>query len=56
MDIYKQAEEYNADYYDFNTGYIYKIQEYNLAKKTDPEAKIRITDEEGNTIGYARRK
>lgn len=55
MDIYKQANEMNADYYDFNTGYIYKIQEYNLAKIENPDAQIRVTDSEGNTVGYARR-
>jgi hypothetical protein len=29
FDIYKQAKEANADYYDYHTGYTYRIQDYN---------------------------
>ena len=54
MDIYKQAEEIDADYMDPNTGYIYKIQEYNRMKKYfGIDGKIRVTNLEGKTIGYA---
>lgn len=57
MSIYEIADMYgNADYYDWATGRIYKIQEWNEAKKTDPDAKIRITDLDGNTLGYAPKK
>ena len=59
MDIYKYAEEidWNADYMDPATGYIYKIQEAGRMKKFgfDPDPKIRVTDYSGNTIGYARK-
>lgn len=56
MDIYEQAKIMNADYYDFRTGNIYKIQEYNKMKLIDPDARIRVTDSEGNTLGYAIKK
>lgn len=57
MTIYEIIDMYgNADYYDWATGRIYKIQEWNQNKKSDPDAKIRITDMEGNTIGYAPKK
>lgn len=55
MDIYEYAEsiDYAADYYDFHTGYIYKIQEYGLVKD-DPEARIRVVDSsDGSCIGEA---
>lgn len=56
MDIYEQAEMMNADYYDFHTGYIYKIQEWYEVKKTNPDARIRVVDSmTGETIGFARR-
>ena len=57
MDIYAYAEEVNylADYYDFHTGLIYKIQEYG-AVKNDPDAKIRVVDAmTGQTVGFARK-
>ena len=58
MDIYQQANEQpNADYYDWHTGYIYCIQEYTEAIKTNPNAKIRVIDSlSGETIGYASKK
>lgn len=57
MDIYEIADMYgNADYYDWATGRIYKIQEYNHNRVLDPDAKIRVTDTEGNTIGYAKKR
>jgi hypothetical protein len=55
MDIYKQAKEMDADYMDVNTGYIYKIQDYNKAKKLGlPTAGIEVYDSEGNFIGIAK--
>lgn len=55
MDIYEQAEKMDADYYDFHTGYIYGIQEYNRAKKFGlPTPGIKVYDN-GVCIGIARR-
>ena len=57
MNIYEQAKEMNADYYDFKTGYTYLIQEYNRALKLGlPTPGIRVMDSEGNIIGVAKRK
>lgn len=57
MDIYEQAKQMNADYYDFNTGYTYLIQEYNRAIKLGlPTPGIRVMDSAGNIIGVAQRK
>ncbi len=57
MDIYEYGKSinFNADYYDMHSGYIYKLQEFKKVKD-DPKARIRVTDTEGNTIGYANRK
>lgn len=57
MDIYEYGENinFNADYYDMHSGYIYKLQEFKKVKD-DPKARIRVTDAEGNTVGYANRK
>jgi len=55
MDIFKYAQEYDADYMDMHTGYIYHVQEYNRAKKFGlPTIGIRVSDDEGNNIGYVR--
>lgn len=57
MDIYKYAEEHDADYMDMSTGYIYKVQEHNKLKKLfDIDADIKVVDSmTGRLIGYARR-
>ena len=58
MDIYEWAKkfDYGADYYDIATGYIYKCREYrDELLNGNTNAKIRITDSDGNTIGYAER-
>lgn len=57
MDIYEYGENinFNADYYDTRYGFIYKLQEFKKIKD-DPRARIRVTDTEGKTIGYAKRK
>ena len=56
MDIYKKAEECDADYYDFSTGNIYLIQEYNRAKRLGlPTPGIRVRMPDG-TIGIVRKK
>lgn len=56
MDIYKQAENMDADYMDPNTGYIYRIQNYNRMKKLfGIDGKIEVVDSTGRTIGYARK-
>lgn len=55
FDIYEWAKEYNADYYDNNTGYIYHVQEYNrLVKLGLPTIGIKVS-ENGVLIGYAHR-
>ena len=57
MDIYQQAKEMNADYYDYSTGYTYLIQEYNRAVKLGlPTPGIRVKDQFGNIIGVAKQK
>lgn len=56
-DIYEQAKEMNADFYDYRTGYTYLIQEYNRAIKFGlPTPGIRVMDSNGNIIGVAKRK
>ena len=58
MDIYKYAESinYNADYHDHHTGYIYHIQEYGRCIKFGlPTVGIKISDSSGNLIGVARK-
>jgi hypothetical protein len=57
MDIYKQAKETNADYYDFNTGYTYLIQRYNREiEQGIPTPGILVKDSDGIIIGVAKRK
>ena len=69
MDIYKYASfiNYGADYYDFHTGYIYKIQDYgrdikaSLINPDDEAVRARVNRGiavyEGNTlIGYAQKR
>ena len=57
MDIYEYAKEYNADYYDQHTGYIYHVQNYNNQIKMGlPTPGIEVFDTDGNFIGYARKK
>ena len=52
MDIFEYAKTMNADYYDFHTGYIYHVQEYNRSKSFGfPVKKIRVSLD-GETIGY----
>lgn len=58
MDIYAYAKsiDYNADYYDHHTGYIYKIQDYGRALKFGlPTPGIMVSDSNGNLIGVARK-
>lgn len=53
MDIFKYAEEFDADYYDPNKGVIYKVQNYNNNKKLRiPNNGIEITNLEGKSLGY----
>lgn len=57
MDIYEYAKEYNADYYEPSTGYVYKVQDYNRAIKLGlPTNGIEVYDSFGNFIGYAQKK
>ena len=57
MNIYEQAKEMNADFYDYRTGYTYLIQEYNRAVKLGlPTEGIRVMDSDGNIIGVAKQK
>lgn len=57
MDIYEYAESinYGADYYDYQTGLTYGIQEVGRMKKFfDIDAEIPVY-QDGKLIGYARR-
>lgn len=57
MDIFEQAEKFDADYYDPHTGYIYCIQQYNRCKKLglpNPYGGMLVMDIDGNTIGVVR--
>ena len=58
MDIYKYAEEtnYEADYYDMHTGYIYGVAEYNRARRLGLQPlPIKVYDQNGFLIGTAKR-
>ena len=56
FDIYEQAKEIpHADYMDMKTGRIYKIAQYTEELKTNPDARILVTDLSGDPIGYAKR-
>lgn len=55
MDIFEQAKKFDADYLDMHTGYIYKIQAYNRAKRLGlPTPGIEVYDSDGNFIGIVR--
>ena len=55
MDIFKYAKEYDADYYEARTGYIYKVQDYNRALRFGlPTNGIEVYDTLGNFIGVVR--
>lgn len=58
FDIYEYAKEYDADYLDNHTGYIYLVQEYNRAIKLGlPAIGIRVLDSTTNTIiGIAKKE
>ena len=59
MDIFKYAKEYNADYYDPYECVIYKVQNYNKAKRLglpNNVPGIEVVDLDGNTIGYVPEK
>ena len=56
MDIFEYAKEYDADYYEMQTGNIYHVQEYNRAKRLGlptPVDGIRVS-RDGETIGVVR--
>lgn len=55
MDIFKYAEEFEADYYDPVNFVIYKVQNYNRSKRfgiPNNVPGIEIVDLDGNSIGY----
>ena len=57
VDIFKYAKEFNADYYEQATGYIYKVQAYNRALKLElPTEGIEVYDTFGNFIGIVRKE
>ena len=57
MDIFTYAKEFNADYYDPYTGYIYKVQDYNKKKKLGISTEgIEVTDSQGTLIGVVSEK
>lgn len=52
MDIFEYAREYNADYYEASTGYIYMVQAYNRALRLGlPTAGIEVHDGFGLLVG-----
>ena len=54
-DIYKYAEEFDADYYDMNTGKTFHVQEYNRLRRLGlPTPGIAVTID-GILLGYAQR-
>lgn len=58
MDIYKYAEQFNADYLEIETNRIYRVQEYNQAIKNGlPTDGIKVIDATTKElIGIARKK
>ena len=55
MDIYKQAEEIDADYMD-DQGNIYKIKKYNRALRSgSPNAAIEVFNSNEEFLGFAQR-
>lgn len=53
--LFDRAKEVDADYLDMNSGYIYKIQEYNRAKRFGLPTVvpgIRVFTLEGEYVGY----
>ena len=54
-DIYEYADEYNADYYDMNTGKTFHVQDYNRLRRMGlPTPGIAVTID-GILLGYAQR-
>ena len=54
MDIFEYAKTNNGDYYDFHTGYIYHVQDYNRALKLGlPTDGILVTCD-GMLVGIVR--
>ena len=54
MDIFEYAKNNNADYYDFHTGCIYHVQDYNRALKLGlPTDGILVTCD-GMLVGIVR--
>lgn len=53
MDIFKYAEEFDADYYDPEKCVIYRVQKYNRIRRLGlPVKGIEIVDLDGRHIGY----
>lgn len=51
FDIFQQAREMNADYYDMHTGYTYAIQDFNAG--LTPRG-INVSDQYGRFIGFVK--
>ena len=57
MNIFDYAKDFDADYYEQRTGYIYKVQAYNKALKFGlPVEGIEIYDMDGNYVGLVRKE
>lgn len=57
MDIYAWAEEIDADYYDDDTGYVYRIKAYNHAIRNGlPTHGIEVYGPHDEFIGIAARR
>lgn len=55
MDIFEYAKKFDADYYDPNTGYVFRVQNYNQAKRFGlPNLGIEVVDLDGRPIGWVR--
>lgn len=54
MDIFEYAKTHDADYYDFHTGYIYHVSDYNRAVRFGLPTEGIVVSENGKIIGVVR--
>lgn len=53
MDIFEYAKNYNADYYEPNTGKVFLVQNYNKCKKLGISTNgIEVANLDGEIVGY----
>lgn len=54
-DIYEYAKVFDADYMDLNSGYTFKVQQYNEAIRNGwPTKGIEVYDYQGEYVGFVR--